>query len=133
MTPMEKVLIEVETSFNLFVQIILCEFDPERHRHLIEQLMVMSAIDNGDLSNLKRAVDRTARWVKDYQYNSPGVPSEQIADARRCIEQLSSIIHIGRAYPDKAASRAIKLRPNFVPKRKEKKTPLMETPKQEVE
>ena len=83
---------------------------------LVDQVMAASTIENGDLKNLKRAMERTARLIKDYQYNSAGVPSEHIADSRRAMEQLGSILHIGIAYPDKALARAIKLRPKVVKK-----------------
>ena len=122
MKPYDKVLIEAETSFNIFVGIVLSEFNPKYHQNLIDQIMNASTIDDGDLRNLKRTMDRTVRWIKDYQYNSAGVPSEQIREARRAIEQLGSILHIGVAYPDKAALHAIKLRPKLVEKKNDKKS-----------
>ena len=117
MTPKEKVLIEVETSFNEFINVIMSEFGQRFPQTLRNQFMNASTIEDGDLNNLKRTIDRTVRWIKDYHYNSSAVPSEQIREARRAIEQLGSILHIGMAYPDKAATRAIKLRPKMVEKK----------------
>ena len=117
MTPKEKVLIEVEISFNEFINVIMEEFGQRFPQTLRDQFMNASTIEDGDLNNLKHAIDRTVHWIKDYHYGSSAVPSEQIREACRAIEQLGSILHIGMAYPDKAAIRAIKLRPKMVEKK----------------
>jgi hypothetical protein len=116
MTPHDKVLIEVETSFNEFVNVVMKEFGPKAPQSLRDQFMNASTIEDGDLKNLKHTIGRTSRWIKDYQFNSSALVSEQIVDARHAIEQLGSILHIGFAYPDKAAARAIKLRPKLAKK-----------------
>jgi hypothetical protein len=120
MSPKDKMLIEVEVSFNEFVSVITKEFGTKFPQALRDQFMNASAIDDGDLNNLKTTIRRTGKWLWNYQYGATGIVSEQIVESRKAIEQLVSILHIGQAYPEKAAARAIKLRPKLVLDKKPK-------------
>jgi hypothetical protein len=120
MSPKDKMLIEVEVSFNEFVSVITKEFGARFPQILRDQFINASAINDGDLNNLKTTIRRTGKWLWDYQYSSKGIVTEQIVESRKAIEQLMAILHIGQAYPEKATARAIKLRPKLVLEKKPK-------------
>ena len=80
-----------------------------RNPHL-EELLVMSSIENGDLANIEKTIKRTADWLKNYEYNYALSNISTIRDIRRAIEQMHSIYKISFAYPDNAIKRTIQLR-----------------------
>lgn len=121
MSPKDKMLIEVEVSFNEFVSAIIKEFGSKLPQALRDQFIIASTIDDENLNNLKKTIRRTEKWLWNYQYGGMGFVSEQIVESRKAIEQLVFILHIGQAYPGKAAARAIKLRPKLVLEKKPKK------------
>jgi len=121
MLPKDKMLIEVEISFNEFVSAIIKEFGSKLPQALRDQFIIASTIDDENLNNLKKTIRRTEKWLWNYQYGGMGFISEQIVESRKAIEQLVFILHIGQAYPGKAAAQAIKLRPKLVLEKKPKK------------
>ena len=80
-----------------------------RNPHL-EALLAMSAIEDGELSNIEKTLKRTASWLKSYEQNYVFNNTSAINKIRKAVEQLCSIYHISMAYPDNAIKRTVQLR-----------------------
>jgi hypothetical protein len=81
----------------------------KRNPHL-EALIAVSAIEDGDLANLEKTIKRTADWLKSYEHNYVFNNQSSINKIRKAVEQMNSIYHISRAYPDNAIKRTVQLR-----------------------
>jgi len=77
-----------------------------RNVHL-EALINVSAIEDGDLANIEKAIKRTGSWMRDYERNYVFNNTSTINRIRKAIEQLASIHQISHAYPDNATKRAV--------------------------
>jgi hypothetical protein len=82
---------------------------PAKNPHL-EALLAVSAIEDGDLANLERTIKRTADWLKSYEHNYVFNNQSSINKIRKAVEQMNSIYHISKAYPDNAIKRTVQLR-----------------------
>lgn len=80
-----------------------------RNPHL-EELISVSAIQDGDLANIEKTIKRTGNWMKDYERNYVFNNTSVINRIRKAIEQMDSIYRISFAYPDNAIKRTIQLR-----------------------
>jgi hypothetical protein len=80
-----------------------------RNVHL-EGLIAVSAIEDGDLSNIEKTIKRTGNWMKDYERNYVFNNTSTINRIRKAIEQMASIYKISHAYPDNAIKRTVQLR-----------------------
>lgn len=80
-----------------------------RNYHL-EELIAMSAIEDGELANIEKTIKRTAGWLKNYEQNYVFNNQSPINTIRKAVEQLCSIYRISFAYPDNAIKRTIQLR-----------------------
>lgn len=80
-----------------------------RNPHL-EELIAMSAIEDGELCNIEKTIKRTAGWLKNYEYHYVFNNQSAINTIRKAVEQLCSIYRISFAYPDNAIKRTIQLR-----------------------
>jgi hypothetical protein len=132
MNKRDMVLIELQITFDAYVRCAVREMSQftryaieaaredgvitkERDRRStrnphLEELLAVSAIEDGDLANLEKALRRTAVWMKAYEQNYVFSNTSEINTIRKAIEQMGSIHKISFAYPDNAIKRAIKLR-----------------------
>jgi len=76
-------------------------------------LVNASGIDELSYENVLSACNRTINVMKDIEYDLISGDLGEHKDRRRKVEQILSIMHIGRAYPDSAIKRLKGLRPKM--------------------
>lgn len=76
-------------------------------------LVNASGVDELSYENVLSACNRTINVMKDIEYDLISGDLGEHKDRRRKVEQILSIMHIGRAYPDSAIKRLKGLRPKM--------------------
>ena len=76
-------------------------------------LVNASGVDELSYENVLSACNRTINVMKNIEYDLISGDLGEHKDRRRKVEQILSIMHIGRAYPDSAIKRLKGLRPKM--------------------
>lgn len=107
----DLVALEAEQSINAIMNQFVDRFHINRsdRKHYLTFLTQASFIPELDYDGVRSAVVRVTETLKMIEYNSSGDISE-MAKWRRAFEQIGSIMHISRAYPNDAVKRLKKLR-----------------------
>jgi len=88
-----------------------------------ERLVLASSCDSDDLAGLLPAIQRTARVMKDMAYDCSG-DIEDLRSIARKVQELGSVLHIARAYPDQALARAKAIGASFQTKTRLRRVPV---------
>lgn len=128
MASVSLMAITVERALSLYVQYVLNELIPPRNFDdggIREKkrafFLKISATPDDDLMQLPEAIRRVVKWLKAYDLDSAGMEVDKIHEITKAVEQLGSIFHIGRTFPDNAIKRAKSLMPPPVKPAKPKK------------
>jgi len=81
---------------------------------MADLLVNASHVEDINYDNVVSACNKTIGIMKDIEYELISGDLGEHKDQRRLVEQLLSILHIGRAYPDNAIKRAKALMPKTV-------------------
>lgn len=79
-----------------------------------DNLVKASWSDETDYNSVRQAVLKTVSVLRDIENNLVSHNLPDYIKSRRNIEQINSILHIGRVYPDNAIKRLKALRPKTV-------------------
>lgn len=79
-----------------------------------ENLIKASHAEETDYGAVISAINKTAGVMRDIEQDLISHDLGKYIDRRRKVEQLNSIMHISRAYPDNALKRLKELRPKKV-------------------
>lgn len=79
-----------------------------------ENLIKASHTEETDYGSVVSVINKTAGVMRDIEQDLISHDLGKYIDRRRKVEQLSSIMHISRAYPDNALKRLKELRPKKV-------------------
>ena len=128
MASVSLMAITVERALSLYVQYVLNELIPPRNfddggiREKKRSFFIkISSTPDDDLMQLPEAIRRVVKWLKAYDLDSAGMEVDKIHEITKAVEQLGSIFHIGRMFPDNAIKRAKSLMPPPVKPAKPKK------------
>jgi len=124
---MTQALIGVEalTTLNELVYAYLDEFNmrpkpkdvgiPQtRAEKAAENLIRASHAEETDYQSVMSAINKTVGVMRDIEQDLISHDLGKYIDRRRKVEQLGSIMHISRAYPDSALKRLKDMRPKKV-------------------
>jgi len=81
---------------------------------MADLLVSASHVEDINYDNVVSACNKTIGIMKDIEYELISGDLGEHKERRRLVEQLLSILHIGRAYPDNAIKRAKALMPKTV-------------------
>jgi hypothetical protein len=81
---------------------------------MADLLVNASYVEDINYDNVVSACNKTIGIMKDIEYELISGDLGEHKDQRRLVEQLLSILHIGRSYPDNAIKRAKALMPKTV-------------------
>jgi len=76
-----------------------------------QKLISASGSDETDYASIMSAVNKTVGIMRDIEQDLISHDLSKYIDRRKTVEQIGSIMHISRAYPDKAVKRLKNLRP----------------------
>ena len=79
-----------------------------------DNLVKASQSDETDYNSVRQAVLKTVSVLRDIENNLVSHNLPDYIKSRRNIEQINSILHIGRVYPNNAIKRLKALRPTTV-------------------
>lgn len=124
MSKLALVNVEAITTLNNIINEYIAEFHMMPHKKEIgiprttkerkaEQMMAASYIDELDYDTVRDAVNKTVSVMREVEYEIATSDLSQYKDRRKKAEEILSILHIGRAYPDKAIKRLKGLRPKL--------------------
>jgi hypothetical protein len=115
---------EALITLNALVMDYLSEFNmrpkpedkdtPSESEKAYDALVKASQSDESDYDSVRNAVSKTVYIMRDIENNLISHNLANYIERRRAIEQINSILHIGRAYPQQAISRVKALRPKHV-------------------
>jgi len=124
---MKQALIGVEalTTLNDLVMAYLDEFNmrpkpkdvgiPQtRAEKAAENLIKSSYAEETDYQSVMSAINKTVGVMRDIEQDLISHDLGKYIDRRKKVEQLGSIMHISRAYPDNALKRLKDIRPKKV-------------------
>lgn len=124
---MKQALVGVEalTTLNDLVMAYLDEFNmrpkpkevgiPQtRAEKAAENLIRASHAEETDYQSVMSAINKTVGVMRDIEQDLISHDLGKYIDRRRKVEQLGSIMHISRAYPDSALKRLKDMRPKKV-------------------
>ena len=118
MASVSLMAITVERALSLYVQYVLSELIPPRlsddggvREKQRAFFIKISSTPDDDVMQLPEAIRRVAKWLRAYDLDSAGMDVEKIHSVIKAVEQLGSIFHIGRTFPDNAIKRATSLIP----------------------
>jgi len=124
---MKQALVGVEalTTLNDLVMAYLDEFNmrpkpkevgiPQtRAEKAAENLIRASHAEETDYQSVMSAINKTVGVMRDIEQDLISHDLGKYIDRRRKVEQLGSIMHISRAYPDNALKRLKDMRPKKV-------------------
>ena len=124
---MTQALVGVEaiTTLNDLVMAYLDEFNmrpkpkevgiPQtRAEKAAENLIKASYAEETDYQSVMSAINKTVGVMRDIEQDLISHDLGKYIDRRRKVEQLGSIMHISRAYPDNALKRLKDMRPKKV-------------------
>jgi hypothetical protein len=124
---MTQALVGVEalTTLNDLVMAYLDEFNmrpkpkevgiPQtRAEKAAENLIRASHAEETDYQSVMSAINKTVGVMRDIEQDLISHDLGKYIDRRRKVEQLGSIMHISRAYPDSALKRLKEMRPKKV-------------------
>ena len=124
---MKQALVGVEaiTTLNDLVMAYLDEFNmrpkpkdvgiPQtRAEKAAENLIKASYAEETDYQSVMSAINKTVGVMRDIEQDLISHDLGKYIDRRRKVEQLGSIMHISRAYPDSALKRLKEMKPKKV-------------------
>ena len=124
---MKQALVGVEaiTTLNELVMAYLDEFNmrpkpkevgiPQtREEKAAENLIKASYAEETDYQSVMSTINRTVGVMRDIEQDLISHDLSKYIDRRKKVEQLGSIMHISRAYPDSALKRLKEIRPQKV-------------------
>jgi aromatic ring hydroxylase len=124
---MKQALVGVEaiTTLNELVMAYLDEFNmrpkpkevgiPQtRAEKAAENLIKASYAEETDYQSVMSTINRTVGVMRDIEQDLISHDLSKYIDRRKKVEQLGSIMHISRAYPDNALKRLKSIRPQKV-------------------
>jgi hypothetical protein len=111
---------EALTTLNMLVMEYLNEFGMQpaerwknEYSNAYEMVVRASHSENVDYQSVRTAVNRTVGVMKDIEQNLINHDLSKYFERRKKVEQINSIMHISRAYPDQAIKRLKMLRPKI--------------------
>jgi hypothetical protein len=121
---MSMVNVEAATTLNSIIDEYISEFHMMPRKKEIgipkstkerkaEQMMAASSIDELEYETVREAVSKTVSVMREIEYEIVTHDLSEYKDRRRKVEEILSILHVGRAYPDKAIKRLKSLRPKL--------------------
>jgi hypothetical protein len=124
MEKIDAVNIEAVQTLNAIISEYLQEFDLSPHpkspglpqtprQKAVENMIAASVIDELNYDTVRSAVNKVVYIMRSIEQDMISSDLSKYFNRRKNVEQIGSILHIGRAYPDKAIKRLRDLRPKM--------------------
>jgi len=126
MEKIDAVSIEAMQTLNALINEYIHEFRLTTHPNVpglpqtprqkaTENMIIASGVEELNYDTVRDAVNKVVYIMRSIEQDIVSSDLSKYFDRRRTVEQLKSILHIGRAYPDKAIKRLKDLRPQMEP------------------
>jgi hypothetical protein len=113
---LNDLIMEYLDEFNMHPKFDVPSVYQTQAQRAAQAMIEASGVDEPDYDKVVLAVNRTVSIMRDIEQDIVSHDLGKYIGRRKTVEQIKSIMHISRAYPDNAIKRLKELRPKVTKK-----------------